>query len=72
VFVDGRTDLYGDEVLEDYLRVMQGKAGWEAVLENQGISWMIIPSKTLQVKVLESAGWRVGYQDSVAAVLLER
>jgi hypothetical protein len=69
VFVDGRTDLYGDEVLEDYLRVMQGKAGWEEILKEYDIQWVILPFDPLRACKLQEEGWIMDYQDRKSMLL---
>jgi hypothetical protein len=38
VFTDGRTDLYGNEFLQDYVRVEAGLPGYEDVLDEHGIN----------------------------------
>jgi hypothetical protein len=42
VFVDGRTDLYGDGLLEKYLEVILLRNGWQQALDEYGIDAIAI------------------------------
>jgi len=44
VFVDGRTDLYGDELLQKYLEVILLRDGWQQTLDEYGIDRVAIES----------------------------
>jgi hypothetical protein len=69
-FVDGRTDLFGDEILEGYLNAWRAEPGWEAYLDRWGIRVVLLePSAPLSL-VLENAGWKLRYEDEMAVVLL--
>ena len=46
VFVDGRTDLYDDELLKEYIHVINGEQGWEQVINAYQINFIIIPKDT--------------------------
>jgi len=68
VFVDGRTDLYGDEIISQWLQVVRAEPGWEDVLDRWGVNLVLIrPSRPL-VRVLEAEGWKQLYSDDVAVV----
>ncbi|HUS83762.1 MAG TPA: hypothetical protein VMX56_01350 [Anaerolineales bacterium] len=68
-FVDGRTDLFDDEILEDYIVSWQGLAGWEQVFEKWDIKMALIePWAPLRVR-LESQGWVIDYEDELAVVI---
>ena len=44
VFVDGRTDLYDDELLEEYLMILSGGEGWQEALEDRQVKVVLIKS----------------------------
>lgn len=68
-FVDGRTDLFDDEILNEYLVSWQGLDGWERVFERWDIELALVePWAPLRVR-LESQGWEVDYEDELAVVL---
>ncbi len=72
VFVDGRTELYGDDFLTDHLRVTYLQSGWRDTLAAYDVSWVVVETGSALANVLrEEPGWRVAYEDE-QAVLLER
>ena len=68
VFVDGRTDLYGDDILGQWITVIQAGQGWQAILDKWKIRLILIePGRPLAV-VLPQAGWKMLYQDAQAII----
>jgi len=68
VFVDGRTDLFRDEILGEWLTVIQAGDGWQASLEKWGVTRILIEPDRPLAKVLPYNGWIETYRDSVAVV----
>ena len=69
VFVDGRSDFYGDDFVQKYLDVMAVKYDWEQTLGSFGINTILLsPSAPLAGALKESSHWRVVYDDGVALV----
>jgi len=68
-YVDGRTDLFDDEVLDGYLTVWNGGDGWQRRLESSGVRLALIEPRAPVVDEMTSAGWKVLYSDSQAVVL---
>jgi len=69
VFVDGRTDLYGDAILDDYLAIMRADDGWEALVEGYQVDFLLINPETNLARFAEIAGWQALYNDSTAVLL---
>ncbi|MBC7222789.1 MAG: hypothetical protein H5T59_00680 [Anaerolineae bacterium] len=73
VYVDGRTDLYGDEVLEEYLRVTRLEPEWEAILERRGIRLVVVErAEPLANRLREEPGWALLYGDEMASVFVRQ
>lgn len=70
-YVDGRTDLFDDQVLSDYLRIWNGEAGWEDVLRSDGVRLALIEPRAPVVDEMTAAGWQVLYSDAQALVLAQ-
>jgi hypothetical protein len=68
VFVDGRTDLYSDEIINQWLQVVNAKNGWQTVLDKWDINLILIEPTWPIVKVLPNAGWKIFYQDNTAVL----
>lgn len=69
VFVDGRTDLYNDEILEQWFQVAQFRDGWEEVIERWQINVILMEKDWMVAKFLQQSGWCQKYLDDVAIVL---
>jgi hypothetical protein len=67
-FVDGRTDLFDDPILLEYLQVWRGEPGWDEVLEKWGIRTVLVEPSAPLVLRLEAAGWQEAYADELAVV----
>jgi hypothetical protein len=70
-FVDGRTDLFEEEILAAYLTAWRADPGWEAVLEQWDIQLALLEPTAPLSGALQEAGWEIGFQDS-SSIILER
>ena len=71
VFVDGRADLYGDDLLHQFQQAAQLRAGWEQVLDRGGVQAVLVPpSGALAQGLLLDALWHAEYGDSQAILFL--
>ena len=69
VFVDGRTDLYNDEIISEWVLVMRAGEGWQAVLEKYDINLILVESGSTLDRVLETEpGWQDTYRDEKAVI----
>ncbi|HYL37384.1 MAG TPA: hypothetical protein VEV17_15830 [Bryobacteraceae bacterium] len=69
VFVDGRSDFYGQDFEQKYLDLMNVKYDWEQYLEKYKVDTIVLSTTTaLASTVKESPNWRVVYDDTVAIV----
>jgi len=68
-FVDGRTDLFNDEILQEYLDAWRGDSSWEDLFEAWGIRLVLVePQAPIRWQLLR-AGWKQVYEDDQAVVL---
>lgn len=63
VFADGRTDLYGDEVLGEWLRIANAEPGWEQALAARDVRLVLLEPGWALSKLLPLAGWQTLYED---------
>jgi hypothetical protein len=69
VFVDGRSDFYGAEIGNVYLRTVYGRSGWRAALDRYAVSAVLADRQWPLADLLrESAGWRVEDEDGMAVL----
>jgi hypothetical protein len=70
VFIDGRSDFYGDEFGERYLDLLNVKYDWQKTLDKYAIDTIVISPKFALATTLKiSRDWRVVYDDGVSIVL---
>jgi hypothetical protein len=69
VFVDGRSDFYGDEFGERYLDLLNVKYDWQQTLDKYSIDTIVISPKFALASTLKiSRDWRLVYDDTVSIV----
>jgi hypothetical protein len=73
VFVDGRTDLYNDQVLQEYLRIAAGATGALSLLGGHSVNSVLVDADSGLSRVLEaSREWQRTFQDDLAAVFVRK
>jgi hypothetical protein len=69
VFVDGRTDLYGDEILRQYLDVWLLRPGFEDILASYDVRLVLTYSNDVRSAHLACVdGWTNVFRDEIADV----
>jgi len=69
VFVDGRSDFYGQDFEQKYIEVMEVKYDWEKSLNRYNVNTIVLSTKSaLAGAIKESSRWRTIYDDTVAIV----
>ncbi len=69
VFIDGRADLYGTELLRQWHNVVYATEQAEAILNHWQVEWLFLEPSWPIVGYLKQKGWPVLYQDDRAIVL---
>ena len=71
VFVDGRSDLYGDKFLEEAMQTVTLDKGWHAILDDWNVDTVLIPPTAALAQGLAlDSRWTAAYRDSQAVVFL--
>ena len=71
VFVDGRNDMYAEQILDDYTAISKGDAGWEELTDEYGVEAMLFPpGQPITKGLAQAAGWCEGYRDEDSVLLL--
>ncbi len=69
VYVDGRTDLYRDELLSRYLQAALGQPGWREILDEDGIRLVVVEAASgLATNLREESAWTLEYEDGRAVI----
>jgi hypothetical protein len=70
VFIDGRTDLYNDEVIGEWAQVVRGEQGWQTILERWDVNLILIePGQPVTESLLQNH-WQLAYADEQSAVYI--
>jgi hypothetical protein len=77
VFMDGRIEIYPDEVWDAYATVTQGKPGWEKVLDDYRVDVLLLDEAYhretgLYPAIEKSEGWRLHYKIGDAVLFVRR
>jgi hypothetical protein len=68
VFVDGRTDLYNDEIVGQWITAVQAGPGWQEILGRYQVALVMLEPGRPLLAELPGAGWRLLYQDDQAVI----
>ncbi|MEX2161905.1 MAG: hypothetical protein WD751_08330 [Anaerolineales bacterium] len=69
VYIDGRTDLYDDGLLEEWVDTVSAKDGWQDTLDRWQIRLVLLEPTWQLAKLLEATeGWRLLYKDEVSVL----
>jgi hypothetical protein len=75
VFLDGRIEIYPDEVWDEYAAVTRGRQDWQAILQRYGVDFLILDRAGHHHDLLPFVGPAGGWREVAtagAAVLYER
>lgn len=72
VFFDGRSDFYGQELGQQYLRLLEGRPDWENILRRYNFDVVMAPPEWPLASLLKGdASWEI-VADTGQAILLRR
>jgi hypothetical protein len=72
VFIDGRTDLYGDSFMDDFYATYHLTNDWKGPIQQWQIRTIMLPPDAPLMTALRSrAGWKEVYADSQAVILTQ-
>jgi len=73
VVLDDRHDLYGDQFIKDYLKIVLVQPSFAKELERMRVDWVLMPRWSSLANVLRlRQNWTEVYQDSTAALFHRR
>jgi hypothetical protein len=73
VFMDGRSDMYGEKYGSAYLKVANVQPGWKEILSEHDISWIIFDTDSaLSAALRDQRDWQPIYSDRVATIFVKK
>jgi hypothetical protein len=71
LFVDGRYEAYAPAVFADYARISRGEPGWEGLLDDYDVGYLLLSRSGqagLVAAVAASAGWQMSFTEGEVVV----
>ena len=73
VFIDGRSDVFGQQIMEDVGDVFTVKRNWRQVLDKYDIDWVLWRRDRAFAQLLYvSPEWQVSYEDDLAVIFTRK
>jgi hypothetical protein len=73
VFIDGRTDVYGDSFIDDLYATYHLTDGWKRPIRQWQIRTVVLPPDAPLIRALRSqADWKQIYADSQAVIFTRK
>jgi hypothetical protein len=72
LFLDGRLDMYGEEVIEDYAKIAYTQEEVESVLGKHEIDWVLFPPSPFTRYLKAKGTWQEIYGDNQILVLIRK
>ncbi len=70
VFIDGRADMYGEQLLSDYSKIQSSSSEREKLLDKYAVDWVVFEKDSDLVRDLEDSGhWQATFTNEVYAVV---
>ncbi|MCE1253918.1 MAG: hypothetical protein LWX83_10260 [Anaerolineae bacterium] len=72
VFIDGRTDLFGDEIIGDWFLMIQAGKDWQSLIKRYQIKTVMLSPGRPILERLKEAGWRTVYEDNQTIIMTDK
>jgi len=69
VFVDGRTDLFGDEILNDYVDVFSGQFELGEFIDKYEIDFLLVKPGLFPMDIVENSDLEIDFEDGVSVII---
>jgi hypothetical protein len=73
VFIDGRIDMYGPDIVNDYIKTANLQPGWSETFEKYAVRTVLIPKGSpLSLMLLGNRAWERVFQGTLEDVFVRR
>ncbi len=73
VFIDGRVDMYGTQVFNDWMAIRDAKPNWEQIAAKYGVEWGIVEPRFPLARAVTGWGkWAAVYRDNQVLIFVRR
>lgn len=73
VYIDGRADVFGDDLVKEFLDVNNGRPAWKEALERRGIKTVLVKTDAALASLLrQDNAWQSVFADQQAEIFVRR
>jgi hypothetical protein len=73
IYIDGRSEVYPSELLERYFYIVDGRSGWDSMLNEDGVNVIMIrPIDGLNIPLADHPDWELVFQDAYSNLYVRR
>ncbi len=73
VFIDDRLDFYGQDFYLRYVQTLTIKPGWQKLLDEYRVEWILLPKNAILVNILEQTlSWQLKAEDQAAYLFVRQ
>ncbi|MBE0685554.1 MAG: hypothetical protein IH585_06100 [Anaerolineaceae bacterium] len=72
IFIDGRTDLYGEKLIQDWIEMVNGGETWREKFDFYDINCVFLEENRPIIELLEDSGWKEIYSNDFSIVLVDQ
>lgn len=69
IYIDGRTDLYGEKLIQDWIEMVNGGETWMEKFELYDINCVFLEEDRPIINLLGYNGWQVIYSDGLSVIM---
>ncbi len=72
VFIDGRADLYGNDLIQQWHDVVNAKSNAFDSLDTWNVNIVLLEPDRPIIEALKQSGWKMAYEDEKAVILIRQ
>ena len=69
VFIDGRADLYGNELIGTWWDIVSDKPDAMPIIDKYGVNFVLLEPDRPIIKTLLDNNWKISYQDEISVIV---
>jgi hypothetical protein len=71
IFIDGRTDLYGEKIIQDWISMVNAETTWEEYFDTYQINCIFLEKDVPIIDAALNNSWKIVYEDNISMILIK-
>ena len=71
IFIDGRTDLYGEVIIQDWIEMVNGGQKWGEKFDYYNVNCVILENDRPIIEKLSADSWKTIFKDDISIVMIK-